>query len=430
MKISRRAKLFSSVTAFVLLISFMFSFTSSAKTYDESNINSKYAVVYNIENDMFVFEKNANEHISPAGLAKIMTAIIALEHYKNIERDITVTSNALSELEGTGVLGLLNSEKISAKDLIYTMLVGGCNDSANVLAYDISGNIASFSEKMNKKAQEIGLSDTVFKNPTGLDVQGAYTTAKDAVKLVSYAMKNDIFKDAANTTKYTVEDTNKHASRTVYTKNYFLSKQTQSIYYWKEADGISMSYTDSFGYMLISSLSEYSLSYICVCSGATRNANGRIYAYDDVKNLLTWAVKEYKTTKVLDESKIFGEIKVTLSDTTDHVSVVPRSSLYAFLPHDTDIENEIKYKYEIYEKELEAPIEKGKTVGKIDVYRNETKIASCDLVTKTNAARSGFLAFKAALFGKTSLIMLISVILAAVLFGIIRYFVFLAKSKK
>ena len=243
-------------------------------------------------------------------------------------------------------------------------------------------------------------------------------------------MKNDIFKDAANTTKYTVEDTNKHSSRTVYTKNYFLSKQTQSIYYWKEADGISMSYTDSFGYMLISSLSEYSLSYICVCSGATRNSNGRIYAYDDVKNLLTWAVKEYKTTKVLDESKIFGEIKVTLSDTTDHVSVVPGSSLYAFLPHDTDIENEIKYKYEIYEKELEAPIEKGKTVGKIDVYRNETKIASCDLVTKTNAARSGFLAFKAALFGKTSLIMLISVILAAVLFGIIRYFVFLAKSKK
>ena len=430
MKISRRAKLFSSVTAFVLLISFMFSFISSAKTYDESKINSKYAVVYNIENDMFVFEKNANEHISPAGLAKIMTAIIALEHYKNIERDITVTSNALSGLEGTGVLGLLNSEKISAKDLIYTMLVGGCNDSANVLAYDISGNIASFSEKMNKKAQEIGLSDTVFKNPTGLDVQGAYTTAKDAVKLVSYAMKNDIFKDAANTTKYTVEDTNKHSSRTVYTKNYFLSKQTQSIYYWKEADGISMSYTDSFGYMLISSLSEYSLSYICVCSGATRNANGRIYAYDDVKNLLTWAVKEYKTTKVLDESKIFGEIKVTLSDTTDHVSVVPGSSLYAFLPHDTDIENEIKYKYEIYEKELEAPIEKGRTVGKIDVYRNETKIASCDLVTKTNAARSGFLAFKAALFGKTSLIMLISVILAAVLFGIIRYFVFLAKSKK
>lgn len=430
MKISRRAKLFSSVTAFVLLISFMFSFTSSAKTYDESNINSKYAVVYNIENDMFVFEKNANEHISPAGLAKIMTAIIALEHYKNIERDITVTSNALSGLEGTGVLGLLNSEKISAKDLIYTMLVGGCNDSANVLAYDISGNIASFSEKMNKKAQEIGLSDTVFKNPTGLDVQGAYTTAKDAVKLVSYAMKNDIFKDAANTTKYTVEDTNKHASRTVYTKNYFLSKQTQSIYYWKEADGISMSYTDSFGYMLISSLSEYSLSYICVCSGATRNANGRIYAYDDVKNLLTWAVKEYKTTKVLDESKIFGEIKVTLSDTTDHISVVPKSSLYAFLPRDTDIENEIKYKYEIYEKELEAPIERGMTVGKIDVYRNETKIASCDLVTKTNAARSGFLAFKAALFGKTSLIMLISVILAAVLFGIIRYFVFLAKSKK
>lgn len=430
MKISRRAKLFSSVTAFVLLISFMFSFTSSAKTYDESKINSKYAVVYNIENDMFVFEKNANEHISPAGLAKIMTAIIALEHYKNIERDITVTSNALSGLEGTGVLGLLNSEKISAKDLIYTMLVGGCNDSANVLAYDISGNIASFSEKMNKKAQEIGLSDTVFKNPTGLDVQGAYTTAKDAVKLVSYAMKNDIFKDAANTTKYTVEDTNKHSSRTVYTKNYFLSKQTQAIYYWKEADGISMSYTDSFGYMLISSLSEYSLSYICVCSGATRNANGRIYAYDDVKNLLTWAVKEYKTTKVLDESKIFGEIKVTLSDTTDHVSVVPGSSLYAFLPHDTDIENEIKYKYEIYEKELEAPIEKGRTVGKIDVYRNETKIASCDLVTKTNAARSGFLAFKAALFGKTSLIMLISVILAAVLFGIIRYFVFLAKSKK
>lgn len=403
--------------------------TVEAADYDENNIKSRYAAVYNIENGMFVFEKNSDEHIAPAGLAKIMTAIIALDTYKDLDRKIKVPYDALAGLDGAVILGLLAGEEISVKDLIYTMLVGGCNDSAAVIAYDISGNSASFAAKMNDMAVTLGLSDTVFKNPTGLDAAGAYTTVHDASLLCAYAMKKDGFSEIVNTTKYTVEKTEKHDARTVYTRNYFLSKQTQSIYYWQDADGISSSFTDSFGYMLISSLSEYSLTYICVCTGSTRDENGRIYVYGDVKNLLQWAVKEYTTIKVLDESQIFGEIKVTLSNDADHVCVVPKSNVYAFLPRDINISEEIEYRYEIYKKEIEAPVERGITVGKLIVYRHGKELASVELVTKSSAERSGFLAFKSSLFGKKTFVILGILVIVFIIFGIIRYFAFLSKSK-
>lgn len=425
----RAVKFFSHALCALLLLNFFFGTTVGAAMYDENQINSPYAAVYNVENKAFLFEKNADERISAANCAKIMTAILALEHYENLDEVITVPLASIQNLEGATIFGLLSGEQITVRDLIYTMLVGNCNDSASVLACDIAGTNALFALKMNEKADDIGLENTFFKNSTGLGAADAYTTVKDCLRICAYALQIKGFSDIVNTTKYTVPATNKHSEKTVYTKNYFLSKQTYADYYWQDANGMSSTYTDE-GYTVISSYSAYSMTYICICAGAQKSGAGKIHAYGDVKNLLRWASKEYTTLKVLDNSKIFDEIHVKLAKDKDYVSIVPESSLYAYLPHDTDITSVVEQRYEITEKELTAPVEIGTVVGKVRLYIDDEEIASCNLVTKFSVEKSGTLAFKNALFSSKMLIGIGVLILIACLFGIIRFLVFLAISKK
>ncbi|MBE6654177.1 MAG: D-alanyl-D-alanine carboxypeptidase [Ruminococcaceae bacterium] len=406
----------------LMLFAFVFGISAHAAMYDQNKINSTYAAVYNAEKGTFLFEKNADVRISASNCAKIMTAVLALEHYADLDMVITVPLASIQGLDGATIFGLLSGEKVTVRDLIYTMLVGNCNDSASVLACDMEKTNALFALKMNEKVAEIGLTDTFFKNSTGLGAKDSYTTVKDCLLLASYALGIDGFSEIVNTAKYTVYETNKHGNKTVYTKNYFLSKQTFADYYWQDASGFSATYTDEEGYGLISTYTAYSMTYICMCTGAHKSDSGKILAYGDVKNLLRWASEEYTTLKVLDSSKIFDELPIKLSGERNYVPVVPEASLYAYLPHDTDIGTAIEQRYELSVKELEAPVEIGDVVGKVTLYYEGKEIASCNLVTKFSADRSTALAFRASLFSPQMIIAVAISALLCVGIGTLRFF--------
>ena len=406
--------------------------------YDSDKIASPYAAVYNVENETFIFEKNADEVISCTATAKLMTAIIALEHYGDLSVSVTAVSDSLSNISLDKFrIGIKKDEDVTVKDLIYTMLIGNCTDSAAVLSYSIGGSHGAFAKMMNAKAEELGLENTLYNSATGVgaDISRQHTTVRDSLILSAYAMKNEKLAEIVNTVKYTPETVDKPINATVYTRNSFLSTWVSADYIWKAQagrpapSGIGMNYSDESGYSLISSTNYKSLTYICMCSGAFENTDNKISAYNDVKKLLLWAADEYTTLKVLDRSQIFGEIPVKLSDQSNYVVVVPKDSLYAFLPHDTDISSDIRQEYEITEKELTAPVAIGQKVGSVRLYYGEKQIASCDLVAKTQIEKSGTLAFLSALFSKNMIIGMGAALLAATLFGIIRFFVFMHMSK-
>lgn len=421
---------FSLFLCALILFVLIFGILAQAAMYDENKVNSPYAAVYNAEKGIFLFEKNADIRISASNCAKIMTAILALEHYQNLDTVITVPLASIQGLEGATIFGLLSGEKVTVRDLIYTMLVGNCNDSASVLACDMEKTNALFALKMNEKAAEIGLKDTFFKNSTGLGAKDSYTTVKDCLLLASYALGINGFSDIVNTAKYTVYETNKHGNKTVYTKNYFLSKQTFADYYWQDASGFSATYTDEEGYGLISTYTAYSMTYICMCTGAHKSDAGKILAYNDVKNLLRWASTEYTTLKVLDSSKIFDEVPVRLSKERNYVSVIPESSIYAYLPHDTDVSSAIEQKYELSVKELDAPVKMGDIVGKVTLYYEGEEIASCNLVAKFSVERSGALAFRAALFSPQMIISVVVFAIICAVFGTLRFLALLKILKR
>lgn len=434
--ISRKIRKLSLALCFIMLLPFLLSPFAGAALYDSEKIFSPSAAVYNVENGIFIFEKNADDFISATAAAKLMTAVLALEHFGgDISRTVTVTTESLKNVD-KAVAGFRVGDTVSIKDLLYASLIGNCTYSASVLAYAVAGNQAAFGKLMNAKAAELGMTNTAFAGATcfGADVNYYHTTVRDSVLLSAYAMKNPIIDKIVNTSIYTFESFTSSLNQTIRTKNAYLSTWVYGdAYYWKGTpapSGISFTYAEESGYSLISSINYRSLTYICMCSGADKDEKDRIAAYDDVKKLLLWASDEYSTVKVLDKSQIFGEIPVSLSESINYVVIVPERHLYAFLPHDTDVAAEISQVYEITVNGLTAPVEKGVPVGKIRLYRNGEEIASCDLVTKSYVEKSDSLAFKAAFFSPKMIIGMSISLFAACLFGIIRFFVFLKMSKK
>jgi D-alanyl-D-alanine carboxypeptidase (penicillin-binding protein 5/6) len=419
-----------------MLLPFLLSPFAGAALYDSEKIFSPYAAVYNVENGIFIFEKNADEFISATVAAKLMTAIIAIEHYAgDLSAEITVTTESIKNVD-KAVAGFRVGDSVSIKDLLYASLIGNCTYSASVIAYAVSGNQAAFGKLMNAKAAELGMKNTSFASATsyGADIEHYHTTVRDSALLSAYAMKDPIIAKIVNTTSYTFESFTSSLNQTIRTKNaYFSSWVYGDKYLWTNKDiypdGISFTYSADSGYSLISSVNHRSLTYICVCSGAFEDDQDKIAAYDDVKKLLIWASKEYTTVKILDKAQIFGEIPVKLSNEENFVVVVPEKSLYAFLPCDTDVSAEISQVYEITVSQLEAPVEKGASVGKITLYHHGKAIASCALVTKSNIEKSDALAFRQAFFSKNMLIGTVVSLFAASLFGIIRFYVFLKISK-
>ncbi|MBQ2286045.1 MAG: D-alanyl-D-alanine carboxypeptidase [Clostridia bacterium] len=157
-------------------------------------VSAKAAAVINGDTGEILFSQNAYERLPMASTTKIMTALLLCEHGEP-EKEITVTSDML-KVEGSS-MGLLAGDKVTYHDLLYGMMLASGNDAANVTAIALGGTVEQFVEKMNAKAAELGLNNTHFVTPSGLDAEGHYTTAAELAALAAYALKNESFAKAA-----------------------------------------------------------------------------------------------------------------------------------------------------------------------------------------------------------------------------------------
>lgn len=379
----RKLALLLSLVFLILTVSPLFV---HAKDYDgEETLSSENIVVYNVDTGFSVYRKNSDKKISPGSSVKIMTALIALEYFENrLDTIVTVPNGALRGLEGSSVLSLKENEEISVLDLIHATLIAGMNDAANTLALAIGGTMKNFVDMMNAKAKELGAFDTIYANATGLSSPG-YTTAYDLARIAAYAYENKLFMEICSKRTYTVSETNLHAPVTIYTRNSFLTPQSD--YYYRYAEGISASYSSAEGAQLICAASHGNYTYVCVAFGAKKDDNGTIGGYADVKNLLSWASGNFAEHKVLDRSQIIGELPVRGGKDVAHVLVVPYKSVYAFLDKDTDL-SKITLSEQLYYEKLDAPVQKGDCVGFVTVILDGVPIGTTPLIAKSNIRQS------------------------------------------
>lgn len=160
-------------------------------------LGSKAVLAVDVESGEVLLEKNSQDLVLPASTSKIITALVSLESY-SLDQKVTVPPMSI---EGQKI-GLSAGEILTVEDLIYALLVSSANDAAETLARIYPGGRDLFIAQMNVKAQNLGLTSSVFLNPTGLDAFGQATTAKDLVRASFYAMQNPIFEKVVATKRY------------------------------------------------------------------------------------------------------------------------------------------------------------------------------------------------------------------------------------
>lgn len=189
---------------FVVFISF-FIFCSSIFAFE---INSDKAILINLTDDSVIYSKNSEEKTSVASLTKMMTAIVAIENIDDFEEKVFVTNEDWKGLveNDASVANFVRYRKYSYMELLYGLMLPSGADAAHALARLVGGNIPNFVKMMNDKAKELGLNNTSFANPTGLDDKNNYSTASDMAMLLKYGIKNEVFKKVITTMEYTTHD--------------------------------------------------------------------------------------------------------------------------------------------------------------------------------------------------------------------------------
>ncbi|CCQ95598.1 Serine-type D-Ala-D-Ala carboxypeptidase [[Clostridium] ultunense Esp] len=255
------------------------------------SIQAKAAALIDVQSGRVLYEKNGNERLPIASLTKIMTAIVAIEE-GNLEDKVKVGKNAVG-VEGSSIY-LRQNEEMRLEDLLYGLMLRSGNDAAVAIAEHIGGSVDGFVYLMNEKAEFLGLTNTHFMNPHGLDHPDHYSTAHDLALLTAYALKNPIFKKIVATKIKNVPMPGEEWDRKWINKNKMLRL-------YPGADGIKTGYTK--------------IANRCLASSATRE--GRQLAtivlhdgndWNDSMRLLDFGFQEYQNVEVIPEHYTLDEV--------------------------------------------------------------------------------------------------------------------------
>lgn len=243
--------------------------------FNAPEISAKSAIVYDLTINKTIYSKNPKERLPMASLTKIMTAIIALENKKADDKYVVTKST----LVGENAMGLSEGETLNLRELLYGLILLSGNDSAEVIAVNFPDGRTGFIKAMNDKAKTLGLSDTNFTNPTGLEGDGLqYTTSYDLLVITKYALsKFPTFNDVVSTFDYNIYQTENH-------KAYFLENETNLLTSYPGVKGIKTGYTPEAGLCLVTFLDYKGHKIIGVLLGSDNRR-------EDMKELLDYSLK-------------------------------------------------------------------------------------------------------------------------------------------
>ena len=173
----------------------------ASKSIAEPIINSRIGIIYDRKSGKVIWGKNENKRSAMASTTKIMTCIVVIEN-ADLNAEVKVSAKAAGT--GGSRLGLKKDDKITIKDLLYGLMLRSGNDAAVALAEYVGKDKEGFANLMNKKAKELGLKDTHFVTPHGLDDPEHYTTAYELAKIADYALKNEMFAKIVGTKEHTI----------------------------------------------------------------------------------------------------------------------------------------------------------------------------------------------------------------------------------
>jgi serine-type D-ala-D-ala carboxypeptidase len=331
--------------------------------------NSRRYIVYDRISKSMIIGKNEDVKSAMASTTKIMTTIVILEK-ADLNEKVTVSAKA----GGTGGsrLGLKRGDKASVRDLLYGLMLRSGNDAAVALAEHVGGSVKGFAELMNEKAIELGLTNTHFVTPHGLDDANHYTTALELAKLTDYAMNNETFAKIVGTKSTTIYINNQ--SRQINNTNELLGVLNGVV-------GVKTGFTNNAGRCLVTETKRNNIDIITIVLGAdtkkdrTKDSVNLIeYTFSKYKmyNLEEQIIKEFNKWKNINEKRI-----LIINGKTSN----PKLALGAIEKATIPICDNDKIEYSINAlTEVEAPVEQWNVMGTLTVKLNGEILENIDIV--------------------------------------------------
>lgn len=346
-------------------------------------VNAEAAVVIDADSGRLLYAQNPDKRLANASTTKIMTALLTLEQ-PDQDRYFTVDSDAI-QVEGT-TMGLQPGDSVTLHQLAAGMLLPSGNDAANAAAVEIAGSEEAFVRLMNQRAAELGLENTQYRNPSGLDAEGHYSSARDLAALAAHALENEDFADIVSKQEIRMAFGNPPYNRSLYTTNKLLERYPYAI-------GVKTGYTDDAGLCLVTAAEKDGTRLIIVTLNGKDDVNTHMRLYEHFFPLLAR----------VDLSGFTEGLSVPVTGgTRDSVAAVPAAEPEAAL---------LEREYDELTREVElprfvyAPVEAGQVLGEIRLLSGDKVVWQSALVADSDVPaltreRQGILEFIGSLLGQ------------------------------
>ena len=328
-------------------------------------VDAEAYLVQNAGTGEVLAAQDERERLPMASITKLMTALVALDH---VSLDDVATISSRTASIGESTINLRPGERVTLRDLIRAALIQSANDAANAIAAFVGqGSVGRFVELMNARARQLGLTDTHFANPDGLDAAGHYSSARDVTKLARVAMHIPFIRQTVRTVETDA------AGRRVHTWNDLLSTYPHLL-------GVKTGHTDGAGWSQVAAARSGGVTvYATLLGGASRSGRN-----SDLAALLTWGLTRYRTVWAIDGARTYGAVRTAYGKPP--VRVVAASPTLRVIRVERLLVERIVLPFEVA-----LPVRKGQRLGEVQVFDRGRVIARSPLVAASAVERPGAL---------------------------------------
>ena len=338
--------------------------------------NAKSAILIEASTGKILFEKNADEKLHPASMTKMMSMLLIIEAIEDgvIKWDqiVQVSENA-SSMGGSQIL-LETGEKMSVRDLFKGVAIASGNDAVVALAEAVAGSVNNFVSMMNKRSSELGLTNTNFKNPHGLDDANHYSSSRDMSIIAKELVKH---KEVLEYTKiyedYLREDTD---------RKIWLVNTNRLVRFYDGVDGLKTGYTEDAGYCMTATAEKDGMRIIAVVMGEETSK----IRNQEVSEMLDYAFAQYKVINMLKNKSSLGKYRVE-NGKDEYVGVIPLEEATVVKKKS---EKDGNLSYNIKLKTLKAPLKIGDNVGTLTIKEDGNSVKTLNLTVDKDVERANF----------------------------------------
>lgn len=344
-----------------ILCSFLcFVIFGTTVCYCQIETNSPSYLLMDKSTGTVLLKKNENDRRPMASVTKIMTMLLTFEEIEkgNLHLDDKIITSANASGMGGSQIYLKENEEMSLETLIKSVFVSSANDACVAIAEKISGTVDGFVNKMNERAKELGLKNTAFKNPHGLDDDGHYSSAYDLAVISRELMKYDI-------RKYTTiwQDTIRNGEFT-------LTNTNKLIRFYPDATGLKTGSTSKAGYCMSATAQKGNMELIAVVLGADTSKN----RFNDARSLLDYGFSNYKILSLIKKETKIDDCDVTYGE-EEKISVYPKENVDWLIKSN----DKSQIKTQVETDTLSAPVKKGQKAGTMRFLKDGKEIACVEL---------------------------------------------------